>query len=258
MNIKTDKVASPGEHFESQLYSKQKNRAIFYLANPLHKKRLWIISNLIERIAKTENKHLILIDLGSGEGELEERIKHLKNVTKVAVDVSEEALNVGLNHERFNTIAVADIERSLEKVVSKNSADIVVAAEILEHLKHPGIFIKKKIRPILKKDGYFIGSVPNMAQLHDILGLISGLGSSYQTTRPLTDITSGHVAFFSIHSLRKVLESAGFKNIKIVGNGVRLKREGDTNLFFLSKLPFFKNFSDRFIFCCTKSDLSSN
>ena len=194
-----------------------------------------------------------MLDLGSGEGELEEKIKNVDSLVKIGVDVSQKSLRHGLKRKRYNKIIGVDIEEGLEKINLEGKVDIVVVAEVLEHLRHPGIFIEKEVKPLLKDGGYLMGSVPNMAQIHDIIGLATGRGESYQAYRPLMDFTSGHISFFSINSLKKILRLAGYTNIRIIGNGVRLRRRGDLNLFWLSKLPYFKNFSDRFIFICKKN-----
>lgn len=245
--------SQPEKHFEAELYKKQRTNAVFYLTNCLHKRRLKLLAEIIKNISiENNNKKLIMINLGSGEGELEGQIKSITNLYKIGTDVSSEALKVGMKKKLFNRAISVDIEKDLDKIKSLPKADIVIAGEILEHLKHPGVFIKENVKPLISKGGYFIGSVPNMAQLFDVIGLLTGRGESYQTTRPLTDITSGHISFFSIHSLLKTLKYAGYKEIVIKGNGVRIKKKGDKNLFFLSKLPFFINFSDRLIFNCRK------
>lgn len=246
-----EKIGHPEKHFEARLYKTQKKKVVFYLKNNLHRKRLDLLEEMIRSISKRINKKMVMINLGPGEGVLESRIKDL-DIYKIGVDVSLEALQSGLNRKLFNRAIATDIEQGLAKIKPLPQADIIVAAEILEHLKHPGLFIKENINHFLKTGGYFLGSVPNLAQFYDVWGFLSGKGGSYQTTRPLTDITGPHVSFFSIYSLRKMLEFAGYEDITIKGNGVRITRNGDKNVFFLSKLPFFINFSDRYIFCCQK------
>ena len=252
-SLRTEVYGQPEKHFEAELYKKKKNNTVFYLNNALHIRRLTILAEIIRKISiENHNKKLTMINLGSGEGELERQVKSLTNLYKIGIDVSSEALGVGVKKKLFDRTISVDIAKDLDKVKSLPKADIVVAGEILEHLKHPGVFIKENVKPLISEGGYFIGSVPNMAQLYDIFGLLTGKGESYQTTRPLTDITSGHISFFSIHSLLKTLDYAGYEKIGIKGNGVRINRKGDKNLFFLSKLPFFINFSDRLIFYCRK------
>ncbi len=251
--IKPEVYGQPEKHFEAILFKKQNNKVYSYLDNKLHKKRLTLISEIIREIVdKSINKKMIMINLGCGEGELENQVKSLANLYKIGIDVSLEVLQVGLDRQCFDRVISVDVEKDLDKIDKLPKADFVVAAEILEHIRTPGVFIKKVINPLIKHGGYFLGSVPNIAQIHDVIGLLTGMGESYQTTRPLTDVASGHISFFSIHSLLTTLKYAGYSDIKVMGNGVRINRNGDKNSFCLSKLPFFINFSDRFIFKCRK------
>lgn len=250
INMISVKIGHPESHLEAKLYKRGRKKAFFYLGSTLHKRRIRIIEGLIRKSVTVANRKYTLLNLGPGEGELERRILDL-NIYKIGIDVSEEALNFGLKRKRFDKVIVADFERNIGKI-NTPKVDILIVSEVLEHIKHPGVFVKDKIKPLIKDGGIIIGSVPNMSQTHDIIGQIFGTGHCYQTARPLTDVESNHISFFSIKSLEEMLGFCGFREIKIIGNGVRIFRKGDVNSFVLGKLPFFRNFSDRLIFVSKK------
>lgn len=243
----------PQNHFEAKLYKKDKNLAFFYITSNLHQHRLNMIAEQIRQIASKSDKQITMLNLGCGTGELETKLTDLNNLYKIGVDVSAAALKAGKNKKLFDRIIAVDVmSEEFSKIKFPKSIDIIVAAEILEHIPHPGIFIKQKIYSLQKKGDYFLGSVPNISQIYDVIGLFTGRGDSYQTTRPLMDSTSGHISFFSLHSLQRVLSFAGYDHISISGNGVRLFRKGDFGFKMLSKITFLKQYSDRFVFSCRK------
>lgn len=242
------------DHPEAILYRQIGHETYFYLASSLHKKRMDLLAGSIVRTASQTSSRVTMLDIGAGEGELESRLEGLNNLEKIAVDVSPEAMNVGFENGYFNKTIVVDVEDpdSLKKQLGGEKMDIIVAAEILEHLRHPGVFVRENLIPLLKSGGSFIGSVPNAMQIHDVLDIVTGRGGSYQLTRPLMDSESGHISFFTAFALKKVLEFAGLENVTIVGNGVRLHRNGDKSSELLLKVPILKNFPDRFVFSATK------
>jgi len=249
--IELEIYGEPYKHFEAELYKRNKNLATFYIKSNFHQYRLSLIVDQIKRIVEKAKKKVVMVNLGCGTGELESKLVGVENLYKIGVDVSEEAITEGIKAGLFDRAIVADMtEPIFEKIDFPKPIDIVVAAEVLEHVQHPGVFIKNKISVLQNKGGFFLGSVPNMAQLNDVIGLFTGKGYSYQTTRPLLDSTSGHISFFSLESLKNTLSFGGYNKVKIAGNGVRLFRKGDFGYRFLSKIPFLKQFSDRFVFSC--------
>lgn len=252
-SIGVEVYGEPYKHFEAELYKRDKSLANFYINSDFHQYRLSLIANQIKKIVEKSERKMIMVNLGCGSGELESRLVGLKNLFKIGIDVSKEALNEGFEAGVFDRAIVVDMMGDkFNNIDFPKPIDIVVAAEVLEHIQHPGIFIKEKINSLQVKGGYFLGSVPNMSQLHDVFGLFTGKGYSYQTYRPLTDLTSGHISFFSLQSLKETLSYGGYHNGEIAGNGIRLSRRGDWGLRFLSKISFLKQFSDRFIFYCRK------
>lgn len=86
--------------------------------------------------------------------------------------------------------------------------DIVVSSEVVEHLYYPEEVIKK-INSVLKRGGYFIGSVPNAFNLKNRIRLL--LAKKNDT--PLGEPT--HINHFSFYDLEKLLKKH-FIEVEIV------------------------------------------
>ena len=87
-----------------------------------------------------------------------------KNSKIIGMDVSEEAvLYARKNFSPFNnnlSFKKVDVEE-VGEIFNPDSFDLICSFETIEHLKSPDIFIQG-IQKVLKKDGKFICSVPNM------------------------------------------------------------------------------------------------
>jgi 2-polyprenyl-3-methyl-5-hydroxy-6-metoxy-1,4-benzoquinol methylase len=126
-----------------------------------------------------------VLDLGCRDGIL---TKFYSSRNKVlGVDIDKEALKIA---EENLGIRTKRIDLNDEWNLPKNYFDIVIAAELIEHLYYPEIVIKKTAN-VLKKDGMFLGSVPNAFNLKNRFRLF--LGSKKNT--PLADPT--HINHFS-------------------------------------------------------------
>lgn len=93
-----------------------------------------------------------ILDVGCGEGFV---INFLKNKNIIGIDISEGALTIAKIKNPENRILVGDIHNL---PFQKDEFDIVVAAEILEHMTKPEKAIDEIIR-VSKR--YCIFSVPN-------------------------------------------------------------------------------------------------
>ncbi|MCX6726922.1 MAG: methyltransferase domain-containing protein [Candidatus Shapirobacteria bacterium] len=55
----------------------------------------------------------------------------------------------------------------------KNNFDLIIFSEIIEHLSNP-VLVLKKLVPLLKKNGYFIITTPNVFRWQNLISLIVG------------------------------------------------------------------------------------
>ena len=99
--------------------------------------------------------------------------------------------------------------------------DVVLAADVLEHLINPGTLMGQ-VRDVLSPDGTALFCVPNIA--HWYPRLRSTLGMFDYDQRGILDST--HLRFFTRRSIRKLVERQGFTVRRIEAVGLPLDALG--------------------------------
>lgn len=84
--------------------------------------------------------------------------------------------------------------------------DLVIAADILEHLVNPWEFLVR-LRPYLAADAVVLASIPNVRNLHLVLDLLLN-GRWRYVERGLLDIT--HLRFFTLEDMRRMFIETGY------------------------------------------------
>ncbi|MCS7120138.1 MAG: methyltransferase domain-containing protein [Nitrososphaerota archaeon] len=102
--------------------------------------------------------------------------------------------------------------------------DLVTATEVLEHLYDTDHALSEIWR-VLKRNGFFLISVPNLAAWHSRISLLLGF-QPYQCevsfhyhvgTIIELDGANGHIRAFTLRALRHLLERKGFEVLAIAG-----------------------------------------
>ncbi len=106
--------------------------------------------------------------------------------------------------ERTDEFFKADLNDGIPVEVGKGY-DVVLAADVIEHLMNPGALIRQA-RSVLAPEGMAIFCVPNIA--HWYPRFRSTLGMFDYDQRGILDST--HVRFFTRRSIRKLIERHGF------------------------------------------------
>jgi ubiquinone/menaquinone biosynthesis C-methylase UbiE len=136
------------------------------------------------------------------------------------IDISETALEVARKEAKscklgkYISFRKANLEDGLP--FPDRTFDMVTCLAVIEHLFDPEKSILELSR-IIKKGGHLIVEVPNLAWLPRRMALLFG-------RRPRTSFApgwdGGHISYFTFESLQKLLESSGFKVVKIGCSGV--------------------------------------
>jgi 2-polyprenyl-3-methyl-5-hydroxy-6-metoxy-1,4-benzoquinol methylase len=144
-----------------------------------------------------------VLDLGCGTGHTA-RLLCEKGCTVVGVELDERAaVSAGAWCER---VVVCDLDvTSLADVLRGEQFDVVVAGDILEHLRDPEALLRSLV-PILAPDGTVVASIPNVAHGSVRLALVSGCFDYAD----LGILDRTHLRFFTRHGIEQLFASAGF------------------------------------------------
>ena len=122
--------------------------------------------------------------------------------------------------ERTDAFYKADLNEGIPPEVG-TGFDIVLAADVLEHLVNPGLLMKQ-VRDVLSPEGTAMFCVPNIA--HWYPRFRSTLGMFDYDQRGILDST--HLRFFTRRSIRKLIERQGFAIRRIEPVGLPSTRSG--------------------------------
>jgi len=179
------------------------------------------------------NKNLKILDIGCGAGQLLYLLKlnGYKNIE--GVDIGKEQIELTQNLG-IKATHIKDLKNFLQKNIS--NWDIIILSQVIEHFpKDKVVSYLKAIYNALKGNGMVIILTPNMQ-------ILTGLYQRY--------INFTHEVGFSERSLYKVLEVAGFKNIKIYGDKLKIRLRPKFLVWYLLRNIWFKIL--RFIFILEK------
>jgi ubiquinone/menaquinone biosynthesis C-methylase UbiE len=137
-------------------------------------------------------KNKKVLDLGGRDGTLTKHFIEKNHVT--LADIDENALEYAKKTYKVETMQV-DLNQSLP--FKDNSFDVVVMAEVLEHLPYPNITLGE-IKRVLKTNGKFIGNLPLAYHLKDRWQIIRG-------RRLLISGDPTHLQFLSYEDVKKLL-----------------------------------------------------
>jgi predicted TPR repeat methyltransferase len=153
-----------------------------------------------------------LIDLGAAGGELGSALRdHFDRTLGFEYNVD----CVGQLCGRFDQVVIADLEKTGQL---PPNADAIVLADVLEHLRNPAHALQL-VRAAVKDDGLVYISVPNIANITVRLGLL--LGIFEYRDRGILDTT--HVRFYTMRTIRREVENAGFRILDVRGSSVPIR-----------------------------------
>ena len=143
-----------------------------------------------------------MLDLGFGAGLFASRIRPVCRYL-AGVELDPDAAREGARF--FDQPVTGDL---LEGISGpwRETFDVIVAADILEHLPRPEVLLES-LKPLLKPGGVLLLSLPNVANVTVRLGLL--LGRFTYAPRGILDRT--HLRFYTRATGRALLEENGFR-----------------------------------------------
>lgn len=160
---------------------------------------------IIELVGRSKK----VLELGCSTGYLTKEFR--KNGCQI--DVVEKDRDDILQAKKFARICLQgdlDNENLLDKL--SDQYEVVVASEILEHLKDP-LKVLKKVKRNLKKRGRLIISMPNIATWSIRRDLFFKGKFEYQESGILD---STHLRFYTYQTVQDLVAQAGFSKFRII------------------------------------------
>lgn len=183
-------------------------------STPVHH-HAYLIEPLLELLSSIKPSSVSkprILDLGCGNGSLSHLIA-MQGYEVVGVEDSESGVNYARQtfpdchfiHASIYDLPYAELE---------NSFDIVISAEVIEHLLYPRELVRAA-QKCLKPNGRLILTTPYHGYLKHLA--IALLGKMDVHFNPLWD--GGHIKFFSVSTLTELLEKEKYTKIKFKFSG---------------------------------------
>ncbi len=160
-------------------------------------------TELIDLIKETP-EHVFEIGCGSGATGMAIKEK-FPDVKYIGMDSNKEAAEIA--QTRLDKIIVSDIDKvPLDTFgLEKESFDLIICADILEHLYDPWKVIHD-LHGYLAPEGKILASIPNAQYINQIINLLHG-NWKYEDYG-LLDAT--HIRFFTLTEIVKMFNGAGY------------------------------------------------
>jgi len=194
------------------------NKSWYKKLNDNYKNPKNLMSKKMEIVISLLDNKNCLLDVGSGSGELISRVVN-RYQKIVGVEINKNAFSI--LKKKFANYKHVNILRGLlgDISIGKEKYDVCTTLDVLEHIKDPGLFVRK-IYGVIRNNGQYVVTVPNWY--------------NYITAKVLKG-NPYHVTFHTIYGWKKILEEGGFK--------VELVRSVEWPIikseFLAKKTPFF-------------------
>lgn len=160
-----------------------------------------------------------VLDVGCADGNISEKL-YLHECEIVGIEIDAESAQRAKQY--CKEVIVSDVESIELNDEYANYFDIILFADVLEHLKEP-LAVLKRFKHYLKDDGYIIISIPNIANWRMRIKLL--LGHFDYHDYGILDKT--HIRFFNEKSAKNLIYDANLEIAKFdltVGNVTKLPK----------------------------------
>ncbi len=147
-----------------------------------------------------DKKNAKVLDVGCACGDFVENLKKLKEVSAWGMDYNQGSLDIAEKTKAFEELFQVDLNNFDENKYSKFNSffDYIVFGDVLEHIINPEKVLEV-FKKLLKKDGCFLISLPNVAHASIKANLL--IDNFDYTENGLLDKT--HVRFFTYKTIAK-------------------------------------------------------
>lgn len=160
------------------------------------------------RVVRIVGEHKRVLEIGAGPGSITRQLTAVSNCRVTALDIDaesvkklapfcERAYQANLNDAAWPEILGTD-----------NKFDVLVAADVLEHVYEP-LTVLNSMKGLLDEKGYMVISLPHVG--HSVIHACLFDEDFEYSDVGLLDCT--HIRFFGIKNIQKLFEGAGLKII---------------------------------------------
>jgi|SRR3989344_2354128 len=208
-----------GKYYQEGRYS----RELIEIRNSLYPEKARLFEKMI--VSYTPQK---VLDVGCGDGGLIAYLQEKMGFQGYGVDISRKGTALAIR--RGIESKVADIEEGIP--FSNNMFDLIIANEIIEHLRNPDYFLEE-VRRILRKGGMLLIGTPNLSVWFNRIIFPLGIYPVYLEAstqfrkigmgflkNQVTQQPVGHIRVFNLPALRDLLTAYGYEITEIRGTSV--------------------------------------
>lgn len=184
-----------------------------YSGGSLNVSHSYLLPAILKILHDTSSRVLekSLFDLGCGNGSVANEI-HKLGFRVAGVDPSTEGIAMAKRHYPHLNLRIGSSYDDLKRQFGTFS--YVMSLEVIPHVHDPRSF-SRAICELLTDDGYAMISTPYHGYFKNLA--IAAVGGFDNHVNPLLDY--GYVKFWSVHTLRTILEEAGLRSIEFVRVG---------------------------------------
>lgn len=161
-------------------------------------------TEIIDLIQETPEQ---IFEIGCSSGATGMAIKQkFPDVKYIGMDSDKEAAEIA--QTRLDKVIVSDIDKVQLNIFGfkKESFDLIICADILEHLYDPWKILLD-LHDYLTPDGKILASIPNVQYINNIINLLHG-NWKYDENGGLLDAT--HIRFFTLNEIVKMFNGTGY------------------------------------------------
>ncbi|CAL1239967.1 class I SAM-dependent methyltransferase [Candidatus Methylocalor cossyra] len=156
------------------------------------------------KLLRLVGTHKTVLEIGCSSGSQTKVMAEMLQCRVTGIEINGEAAKEAEPY--CQRLIVGNIESlPLKELFGEEVFDVILLADVLEHLYDPGSALRKLL-PLLADEGYVLASIPNIAHAAIVYELAHGR-FDYRDMGLLDDT---HIRFFTLKSIHRLFESAGF------------------------------------------------
>ena len=160
------------------------------------------------RVVRIVGENKRVLEIGAGPGSITKQLTAVSNCSVTALDIDAEAIKKILPFCERAFQADLNISSWPGVLGVKNKFDVVIAADVLEHVYEP-LTVLSTMKGLLDNNGYLVISLPHVG--HSVIHACLFDEDFNYGDLGLLDRT--HIRFFGIKNIQQLFEDAGLKII---------------------------------------------